>query len=598
MNTKVIRRHKNRIDDGKGYRRMIAGRRFRLPAGLIERDAELRFGWIEELWLDNEKFCRKVGREPLWTDIALWASECFRHGERRVSLPPVDHILASYEGGEWPACIQTIVDHYTDERAACHYPPTVDQFDDWGFAKDIYDVVCKAFPSVPWSLPEFHRTSVEASIEKNARYQIEELAKLKGKAPPDRNTPLVSGSLHKAFNEYEKKRTADFTLDDGSFDGSGHHMIGLVRGFRDHHTNFPLAELDFTRCQELVDYWRFRPSSKHTKETLARKTCMNHIGEMIRFFNWLHLTSKFGWRRPADLLTDLKTDVKKLPSDRKSLKKLEIDRFSIEELTLLYKHAIRFERLLLVWCLNCAHGAAEVGRLEWEDLYLHAPHPWAKEGLSIQTSDEDSWCGFLRPKTDVLGWWYLWPETVTLLEWWQAEPVKKKRRESKAGERVLLTDKGEPLYRDGTRNAQTGFANAWTRLLKRIDKREGEGKVRHLPFGTLRDQLSDWLGGDQNKAVVASVALAHGIPHRGDKLLYRHYSNRPWNALFESQKAYREHLAPMFKAVSNPLQEYDPLTEKLTELWAAGIRDETQLARELDVSKTTIQRRIRQLRLN
>jgi hypothetical protein len=56
------------------------------------------------------------------------------------------------------------------------------------------------------------------------------------------------------------------------------------------------------------------------------------------------------------------------------------------------------------------------------------------------------------------------------------------------------------------------------------------------PFGTLRDQFSNWLGSDQNRAVIASIALAHGIPHKGDKLLYKHYSNRPWAHLFEAQK--------------------------------------------------------------
>ncbi len=46
MADKLIRRHWKQIDDGKDYRRMIAGRRFRLPSGLIKRDAELWFGWI------------------------------------------------------------------------------------------------------------------------------------------------------------------------------------------------------------------------------------------------------------------------------------------------------------------------------------------------------------------------------------------------------------------------------------------------------------------------------------------------------------------------------------------------------------------------
>ena len=575
---------------------MVAGKRFRLPADVDSREADRRFGWIEELWLDNETFCRKIGREVIWTDIALWAAELFRGGERRLPLPPVDDILASYEGGEWPYRIQCFVDRYTDERAACHYPPTVDQFDDWMLAKDVFDVICGSFPSVPWTLPEGHRLEVETWHERAARFQLEQLAKTKGNAPPDPSTPLTTGTFHEALIEYEEKRNQDFTLDTGEFDGSGHHMVGLIRGFREHRTDFPLAELDFSRCQELVDHWRSRPASKHKKkETLGRKTCVNHIGELVRFFDWLHLTPKFGWRRPADLHIDLKREVKRLPCDRKSIKKLEIDRFSVDELSVLYKYALPSERLLIVWCLNCSHGAAEFGRMEWEDLYLHSSHPWVKEGLNIPTTEADSWCGFLRPKTDVLGWWYLWPETVTLIEWWRGELTKRRQHEPKAEERVLLTNTGEHLYRDGSRNAQTGFANAWNRLLNRIEKHEGAGKVRRFPFGTLRDQLSDWLGGDENKAVVASVALAHGIPHRGDKLLYRHYSNRPWNALFKSQKEYRDFLDPMFNGIGNPLVEFDPLNERLGKLWATGVHDPSKLAEELGVSITTVQRRMKQL---
>ena len=116
-------------------------------------------------------------------------------------------------------------------------------------------------------------------------------------------------------------------------------------------------------------------------------------------------------------------------------------------------------------------------------------------------------------------------------------------------QRVVLTKAGTSLYRDESRNAQTGFTNAWTRLADRIPEKDGDTKiaVRRLPFGTLRNQLPDWLGGEQARAIVASVALSHGIPHKGDKLLYKHYSNRPWAALFQAQRDYREHLQPMFE---------------------------------------------------
>jgi hypothetical protein len=64
------------------------------------------------------------------------------------------------------------------------------------------------------------------------------------------------------------------------------------------------------------------------------------------------------------------------------------------------------QRLKMVWGLNCSHGAAEIGRVEWDDLFLNQPHPWTKEGLQIDSDDIDSWLGLLRPKTDVVGWWW------------------------------------------------------------------------------------------------------------------------------------------------------------------------------------------------
>lgn len=161
MNSKIIRRHKKRTDDGKGLRRMIAGRRFRLPAGLSSQEADRRFGWIEELWTDNESFCKKSDIEIVWTDIALWAAESFRKGERRVPVPPIDEILPTFEGVEWPDKLRRVIDDYTDDRAECHYPPTLDGFASWKTAKDIFDVVSEAFPSVPWGLPETHRSVMQ-----------------------------------------------------------------------------------------------------------------------------------------------------------------------------------------------------------------------------------------------------------------------------------------------------------------------------------------------------------------------------------------------------------------------------------------------------
>ena len=467
-----------------------------------------------------------------------------------------------------------------------------------GYAKWFYEEVVRAFPSANWMLPTSHSNAIIRVYEEQARFGVEELAKVKNEAPPAPSTPLVVGTFHEALSAYEEVRRKDFVLPDGSFDGSGHHMLGIIRASRERMGDFLLAELDLARCQTVIDFWRLRPANLRTDEPLSKKTCTNYLGEIRRFFDWLHITKDFGWRIPEDF-THLKWRVRELPTDRPSLNEMEIKTYSVEELTVLYKYAIPSERLLMVWCLNCAHGAAEMGRVEWEDVLLFQEHPWKKQGLKVESSEQDTWCGFIRPKSGVLGWWLLWPETVQLVQWWKKEITSYLGREPTNEQRVVLTKTGTSLYRDESRNAQTGFTNAWTRLADRIPEKDGETKiaVRRLPFGTLRNQLPDWLGGEQARAIVASVALSHGIPHKGDKLLYKHYSNRPWAALFQAQREYRTHLQPMFDAVPDPLVEYDPVKDKVQAMWAKGERRVRRMVEEMGVSDMTIRRRLKVLGL-
>lgn len=302
----------------------------------------------------------------------------------------------------------------------------------------------------------------------------------------------------------------------------------------------------------MFDYWTNRPSQLKTEQPLSRKTCKNHICELGLFFKWLHLEKPCAWRKPEDFEAINRT-VRQLPEDRKSIKSMEHKRFSLDDLKAIYRRTTLFERLLLVWSLNCCHGAGESGRTDWEDIYFEQPHPWEAQGLMLNSAKDDSWIGFLRPKSDVLGWRWLFPETVTLLKWWRDSECATALKGVPTGEkRVLITDTGSDLYRDTTKNGQTGFSNAWGRLLNRVEKHES---ITRHSFGTLRHQLSDWLGGDQNQAILASVALAHGIPHKGDKLLFQHYSNKPWAALFEAQRSWREHLRPMFDELPSVLSE-------------------------------------------
>lgn len=70
---------------------------------------------------------------------------------------------------------------------------------------------------------------------------------------------------------------------------------------------------------------------------------------------------------------------------------------------------------------------------------------------------------------------------------------------------MLLTSTGSNLYRDSSRNAQSSFSSKWSRLRSRVTKAEGKNAVPQLPFGTLRDQMSNWLGGEREAIVLPSV---------------------------------------------------------------------------------------------
>lgn len=97
----------------------------------------------------------------------------------------------------------------------------------------------------------------------------------------------------------------------------------------------------------------------------------------------------------------------------------------------------------MTWCLNTAHGAAELGRVTWDDLFLHQDHPWRSQGLHVDAGGD--WMGFLRPKSDVLGWWRLWPETVALIEEWKPEAERLLGRKIKDTDRLILTEAGLPI---------------------------------------------------------------------------------------------------------------------------------------------------------
>ena len=174
---------------------------------------------------------------------------------------------------------------------------------------------------------------------------------------------------------------------------------------------------------------------------------------------------------PDDLQL-LKRSVRK--DDKKNLSYITQELFSVEELKKLVSTGSTIQKLIATWCLNCAHGAAEIGRVTWGDLYLDQDHPWRSQGLKIETGG--SWTGFLRHKTDVVGWWKLWPETIALLQTWKREAEQILQRPVKKNDRLLITQAGEDMYKDKSKNGQSKFAKVFA------DHRE-LAKVSNMPLG-------------------------------------------------------------------------------------------------------------------
>jgi integrase len=492
-------------------------------------------------------------RDVNWSPLALWIADQTKHGVTPVRLPPIDVLVATVCQGDKIEYRFRYLSQILQQQGNL-WPTRVEELD-YLVSFKLLQTLVSVYPSVPWAMHEHHIQIMIQVQEYEARQALSMIRELSPEHPvgiklEQDTTQTVKGTFHEAVRKYMVHRREDFIIGD-KINGSGHHMLGLVENFEKRQPDVALAKLDYAGCQEVYDFWRNRPLNFRNGEPLSAKHCSSHVGELDRFFKWLHTSPEFDWKRPSDF--DLiNRKIKRLDSDRRSLQSIELKTFNIEHLALLYKHALPSERLKLVWCLNCAHGAAEIGRVEWSDIYLDQPHPWIKEGLKYTSRPDDSWCGFLRPKTDVIGWWWLWPETVELVKWWRVELQRMLNREIDTTERMLITSTGQPLYRDSSRNGQTSFGNQWARLLDRVEKNEGLQAVPRLPFGKLRDQLSNWLGSDENQAVLASTALAHGIPHKSDKLLFKHYSNRPWAQLFEKQREFRKVLQPMFDECPNP----------------------------------------------
>lgn len=429
-------------------------------------------------------------------------------------------------------------------------------------------VLVNRLPRIPWAALGESTASqgVLGAIRQLAMGQLNQAAETVAsidRTPPQQVVAPIKGSLHEALRAYAAQALKE--------DAGNHDRHGKIRQMLERHPDQPLATLGIDGVRSLFFYWRQRPLRNDApvmadgsapvgdQYYYSEKRSREQLSELIRFLKWLHLSQQFAWRHPDDFHL---LDRSIRPAEKsKSILQSQMPIFKMDDLAILVRHAGLCEKLWIVWCLNCSHGAAEVGRVQWEDIYLDQDHPWKSQGLDVWPGG--NWVGFLRPKTDVVGWWLLWPETVELLLEWKEHCRSIFDRPVVATDPLIVRESGAPLY-GGNKNGQAGFANQFARLKKRCERMGCP--VANLPAGTLRNQFSDWCGGGEADATVASVALSHGIPHKGDKLLYKHYSNRPWKRLFEKQMEFQEVCRPVLNAIKET-PALPPKMRELAEIW-------------------------------
>ena len=360
---------------------------------------------------------------------------------------------------------------------------------------------------------------------------------------PDALRSTGGPTLHEAMREYVGFIEREyFSPEHDRITDWGRTQVRQMEALIRHHPDMILANVGFDAVDDMIGHWRQRPFKIKTKKPVARKSAVNHIAQLKRFFGWLHRRSEFDWRKPEEF-GEISTSVVSDIMDRQR-KLAQVDTFSLEELTLLNEYATPFERVFLLLGLNCGFGRAEIATLLIDEVRFHSAHAKLhQELLGFETTERDSFIKRVRRKNGVYGEFILFPQTVAGLQW----ALERRRAQPKFSTeaRLLLNENCEPFdkpTKNGNQNGQ--IPNAFARLLARI--RADDNEIRSLSFGKLRKTAGDLIRRLSDGEVMA-VFHCRGQAVATDDLADV-YSNRPFGKVFAAIRKAQEYLEPVFDA--------------------------------------------------
>lgn len=444
-------------------------------------------------WVENVTFIKPP--RPYWNDLLLAAARAIAKGEMTFALPRKD---------SW---------------SPYHYALTLARMQ-------------SRFPAIQFvpvkEAESFHQTGVEVH-KMQAELKIQEARQ---------TIALVSGQTsgqtwHEALDAYvdHLKKKPDPT-------GWINTQIKQTQRLKAHHPDIPLTQLNLTKCEELIDFWRHRPLIKD--KVVAATTARNHVVQLGIVFKWLHRNDQFAWRKPEGL----EDAEQKVQDHRDDPSVIEVDVFTVDDLKTLWTYASPLVRVQMALALNSAFKEAEIGSLTFREIYLNQPYP----GIARHNRPEGlgSWIKRIRRKTKVYGEWQLWPVTVAGIEWATAN---RKHQPKGTNDTLLVTKGGKSMdARTSGGNRSDKIYSSW-RSLYRTLKKHGQ-MVKYLSFKHLEKTALDWLRSHYD-GEIASMFACHGKPVKNDSQLEA-YANKPYPGLFNALAALGEYLRPVFEAVPDP----------------------------------------------
>lgn len=547
--------------------------------GTDRKEAERRERKLRELW---ESFCASCDDEkPLWPDDLLSIAKSIAQGIPEVTIARgKNELQITYAGrirriqAKYPVVLFKPKDQYAfdvgqaaldefeaipellspaevktpDPRVAQVMNETKRRLAELGVSVGPFEEHHATLDHVhegplPWALKPSD-PSLQRTIGKDSRdgMTATSLTSRRENTNHSRNSLTPTATLYQAFAAYEKY------LEEEYFDPAANHLsawgktqIRQVKNLKKHHVDRLLTRLDGDAVEELVGYWRRRPCKIGTTSPMTAKSCSNFLGTLVRFLKWLDKSSRFDWQKPF-AFSDMDTKIRRLTSDHAKKSLEQVDTFSLDELRLLMRYGMPFDRLLLLLALNCGFGRAEIGSLLVGEVHLFKGHSEREqEILDYKTTNQDSFIKRIRRKSGVYGEHILFPLTVEGLQW--AMDRRRQFPDFAPEARLLVSETGTSLDKPTrSNNANQIIPNHFDRLIKRIQD-DGQA-IRKLSFGKLRKTATDLVKRFSN-GEIAGVFDCHGSPVRTDSLSDQ-YSNRPFGKVFAAIRDVEEFLEPVF----------------------------------------------------